>query len=260
MDSECVSYREKIAALVMCDRCDTSELSDVDRRELEAHLDGCPRCRMERENLARTINLLASVEDEPAPRHFFISPDQQTVSPWRIFSQLRFLPRTAFAGVFVVAVLLCGAALTQFHARFDKDGWSVGFGRGEAETAALRDEFLKAAAEESQNNRLQWMEEVRNEIARLREDEDIKTRQQEEILARLDAMIEGRIGRSEEQVRYETQIMAAFLYQELERQRAMDMEAIKLRLDTAEIREFINARRTEEALVTLLQLADVRFN
>ena len=259
MDSECVLYREKIAALAMGN---TSELSGAERHELEAHIDVCPQCRLEKESFAQTINMLASVEDEPVPRHFFISPDQEQhqISLWRLFTQLQLLPRAALAGAFVLAILLCGAALAQFHARFDKEGWSVGFGRGEAETAALRDEFLKAAAEESQNNRMQWMEEVRNEIARLREDEELKTRHQEEIIARLDTMIEGRMERSEEQIRYDTQILVAFLYQELARQRATDMEAIKLRLDTAEIREFINARKTEEALITLLQFADLKFN
>jgi hypothetical protein len=253
MNSECASYREKIAALVIGD------LSDADRRELEAHLDECPHCRMERESFAQTIRLLASAEDEPAPRHFFITPDEEVVSPWRFFMKMRFRLRAAFAGAFIIALFLSGAALSQFHVRLTPEGWAAGFGRGDFDTAALRDELLKAAAEDGLKNGRQLMEEVRNEIARLQEDEDRKTRQLEEVLLRLDSKIDGRVKRSEEEIRQDTQIMAAAMYQELARQRALDIEAITLRLKLAEIREYLNTRQTEEVLLTLLRHTNMNF-
>jgi hypothetical protein len=249
MDSGCVSYREKIAALVIGD------LPGAERRELEAHLDVCPQCRMERESFARTVQMLASAEDEPAPRHFFISPEPQPVSPWRIFTQLPSGRRAAFAGAFVLAILLCGAALSQFHARLDTEGWSVGFGRGDLDTAALREGLMKTAAEESQNNRRQLMEEFRNEIALMKEDEGRRTRQMEEILARLDSRIDGRVERSEEQIRYDTQIMVAVLYQELARQWAAELEAVKFRQDITDMRDYVKTQKTEEILGVLLQSA-----
>jgi len=253
MNSECVSLREKIAALALGD------LSDAERRELELHLDGCPECRLERESFTQTVRALASVEDEPAPRHFFITPDTGTVSPWRSFfrmPQMPFYMRAAFAGVVILALLSCGAALSQFHVRFDHEGWSAGFGHGGFDTAALREELLETAAEDSLKNQQQWMEEVRNEIALLKADEEQKTQRLEEILIRLDSRIDGRVGRSEEQMRQDMQILAAVLYQELARQRAVDMEMINIRMETAEIRESLNARKTEEILLTLLQYAD----
>ena len=253
MDSKCVSYREKIPALALGD------LSDADRRELETHFAECPRCRMERESFAQTVRMLASVEDEPAPRHFFITPDDETVSSLRFFFRAAFLRRAAFAGVVVLALLLSGAALSQFHVRVDAEGWAAGFGRGGFDTAAIRDEFLKAAAEDGERNRRQLMEDVRNEIAILKADEDQKTRQLEEMLIRLDSRIDGRVERFEERIIHDTQLLVAILYQELARQRALDMEAVNLRLEIAEIRDFINTRKTEEAFVALLQFMDMSF-
>ena len=253
MDTECALWREKIPARVL------NDLSDADRRDLDAHLDGCPQCRTEMESFAQTVRLLASAEDEPVPRHFFITPDEGTVSPWRFFLQMPFRRWAAFASVFVLALLLCGAALFQFQVRVDSQGWTAGFGRGDFDTTALREELLTAAAKDSQKNRQLWMEEVRNEIARMQTDENSRTRQLEEILIRLDSRIDGRLERSEEQIRRDTQIMAAALYQELALQRALDMEAVNLRLEIAELRESLNTRRTEEVLLTLLHYADLKF-
>jgi len=253
MDSKCVSYQEKIAALAL------NDLSDADRRELEAHLDICPQCRMEKERFAKTIQLLASAEDEPAPRHFFISPNAQPVFPRRLFSDMPFRLRAAYAGVFVPALLLIGAALSQFHISGDSKGWSMGFGRGNFDTAVIREEFLQAAAEDSQKNQRQLLEEIRSEIARLRTDEDRKTRELEDILVKLDSKIDGRVERSEEQIRQDTQIMIAVLYQELTRQWNQDMEAVKYRMNVAEIRDYLNTQKTEEILGAMLQIANMKF-
>jgi hypothetical protein len=253
MNSECDSRREKIPALALGD------LSDAERRELEAHIDKCPQCRLEMESFAQTVQLLASVEDEPAPRHFLITPDEATVYPWRFFLQMPFRWRAALAGTFFLVFILTAAALSQFEVRIDPEGWSAGFGRGEFNTAVFSAEFLKAAAEENQKNQQRLMEEVRSEIARLQADEDHKTRHMEEILLRLDSKIDGRVERSEEQLRQDTQMLVAVLYQELARQRARDIEAINLRLESAELREYFNTRKTEEVLLTVLRSIDMNF-
>jgi len=252
MDTECVSYREKIPALVLDD------LSDAERREIEAHLDGCPQCRLEQESFAKTVGLLTSVEDEPVPRHFLIAPDEQAISKW-FFLQMPFRLRVTFVGVFILSIILSGAALSQFQVSFGTEGWTAGFGRGDFDVATLREEFLKAAAEDSQKNRRQRMEEIRNEIALMQEDENRKVLKLEEILLRLDSKIDGRVERSEEQIRRDTQRMVAVLYQELASQWALEMNKVNLRLEIAEIRDSLNTRRTEDVLLALLQYADTNF-
>ena len=253
MDSKCDSYQEKIAAWALDD------LSDADRRELEAHLDICPRCRLEKEGFAQTVGLLTSAEDAPAPRRFFISPDPPPVSPWRLFPQMPFPWRAAFTGVFVLTLLLSGAALSQFHVRSGSEGLSMGFGRGDFNTAALREEFLRAAAEDSQKNQRQLMEEVRDEIARLQAGENSRAQKLEEILVKLDSRIDGRVERSEEQVRQDTAMMIAVLYQELARQWKHDMELVNLRLELAQLSESLNMRQTEKTLGTLLQYVNMNY-
>jgi hypothetical protein len=215
---------------------------------------------MEKESFTQTVRLLASAEDEPAPRHFFINPDPHPASPWRFFMQMPFPWRTAFAGVFVLAILLSGAALSKFHVRVDSEGWSMGVGRGDVDTAALREEFLQAAAEDGQKNQRQLLEEIRSEIARIQADEDRRAREMEEILIRLDSRIDGRVERSEEQIRQDTQIMVAVLYRELARQWEQDVDAINFRLNVAELRDYLKARDTEEILGTLLQIANMNTN
>ena len=254
MNSKCDSYQEKIAAWALDD------LSDADRRELEAHLDVCPRCSLEKEGFTQTVGLLTSAQDEPAPRHFFISPDPPPVSPWRLFLQMPFPWRAAFAGVFVLALLLSGAALSQFHVGSGSEGLSIGFGRGDFNAAALREEFLRAAAEDSQKNKRQLMEEVRGEIARLQADEDRRTQKLEEILVKPDSRIDGRVERSEQQIRQDTTMMVAMLYQELARQWKHDMEWVNIRLELAQLSESLNMRQTEKTLGTLLQYVNMDTN
>jgi CRISPR/Cas system CSM-associated protein Csm2 small subunit len=167
--------------------------------------------------------------------------------------------RAAFAGVFVLALLLSGAALSQFHVRAGSEGLSMGFGRGDFNTAALREEFLRAAAEDSQKNQRQLMEEVRDEIARLQAGENSRAQKLEEILVKLDSRIDGRVERSEEQVRQDTAMMVAVLYQELARQWKHDMELVNLRLELAQLSESLNMRQTEKTLGTLLQYVNMNY-
>jgi hypothetical protein len=48
--SECETYRKELAAYIY------GELSDMDQRDLESHLDGCPECRRELNLIKRVLN------------------------------------------------------------------------------------------------------------------------------------------------------------------------------------------------------------
>ena len=257
MASECAKYQKKIAALFLGD------LSDNDQKSLEAHMAVCPQCKSERECYERTLRLLHSVDDESVPRHFFVSPENTEVSPWRLFQQLQFRWRAALAGTVVLILLFGVASLSRLQMRSNTDGWSIGFGHEEQEkidTFALKEEILAAIRDQDQENRHVLMEEISSEIARRQTDGDQQIQLQiEEALVRLDAKMTGRVERSAEQMRQDTQIMVSAVYYNLAQQQARDIEAMNIRLDSTEIRNAVKTWQTEEVLETLLHLTMMNY-
>ena len=257
MASACAKYQERIVELFLGD------LSDDDRKSLEAHLAVCTQCNRERERYAETLRLMNSVADESVPRHFFVSPENTEVSPWRLFQQLQLRWRAALAGTFVLILLLGVASLSRLQMRSNTDGWAIGFGHEEQEkidTFALKEEILAAIRDHDQENRHVLMEEISNEIARRQTDGDQQTRLQiAEALARLDTKMTGRVERSAEQMRHDTQIMVSAMYYAMAQQQARDIEAMNIRLDSTEIRNAVKTWQTEEVLETLLHLATMNY-
>ena len=257
MAFECAKYQEKIAALLLDD------LSDDDRKLLEAHLAVCPKCVSERERYTDTLRLLNSVEDEAAPRHFFVSPENTEVSPWRLFSQLQFRWRAALMGALALALFLGVAALSRLQVRSNADGWAISFGKEKQEkidVTALKEEILATIRNHDRENRRVLMEEISSEIARRQTDGDQQTRSQiDNAMARLDDEMAGRADRSIEQLRHDTQIMVSTMYYAMAQQQARDMENINIRLESAEIRNAVKTWQTEKVLETLLHLTTMNY-
>ena len=250
----CAKYQERIVALFLGD------LSDDDRKSLEAHLAVCPQCNRERERYAETLRLMNSVADESVPRHFFVSQKNAAASPWQLFQQLSFRWRAVLAGTVVLALLLGVASLSRLQVRSNVDGWTIGFGQERIDAIALKKEILATIHDYDQENRRALMAEVRGEIVRRQTDGDQQTRLQiEEALARLDAKVANRAERSVEQMRQDTQIMISAVYYNLAQQQARDIEAMNIRLDNTEIRNAVKTWQTEEVLETLLHLTTMNY-
>ncbi len=253
MKPECIEYQKKIARSLVGD------IKGEEQQALDSHLATCAQCRSERENYAQTLNLMQSIEDEPVPRHFFVYPQQQVSNPWQLFRQMKPGWQT-IATVFAGLLLFLGvAAVSRLHIRSDLTGWSMSFGSGGIDTAALKRDILKTVDDKNREAKAAWILEVRSEIDRTRS--ELTKQQQAELtaaLTRLDSRLTGRLTGIEGRIRHDTQNLAADLYGTVAQQRAQDIGAINARFDSIEVNNAIKTRQTDSILDTLLQVAELR--
>ena len=240
MKPECSEYQAKIGRFLLGD------LTQEEREALEAHLAACPQCRSEQEHYTRTLNLVQSVDNEPAPRHFFIQPEERALNLWELFRMLK--PRwQAISVVFAGLFLLAGV------------GGVRGFTRGSIDVTALKRDCLKAAEEQNRRTQENFLQEVRVEIARSRT--DLTQQQKAELTAALDRMdsrITGRLKLAEVRVRDDAQKMVVDVYRTVSQQRAQDLNLINLRFDGIEASSTLETRQNNAILNTLLQVAELK--
>jgi anti-sigma-K factor RskA len=149
--------------------------------------------------------------------------------------------------------------ISRLHIRSDAGGWAISFGRSDFDAAAFKQDILTAAEKRNQESRIALIREMRSEIERSQT--NLTQQQQVQLtatLARLDSRITGRIATSEGRVKDDTQKLVSDLYRVIAQQRAQDLEAINLRLDSTDANNAIKTRQTNEILGTLLQVADLK--
>ena len=254
MKSECNEYQKKIAALFLGD------LTKEETEALEAHIAVCPHCCAERESYDRTFQQLSFIGEEEVPHHFFLHGKERLSNPWQLFGQMQWQWRAVVAAMAGFLLLLGIAAISHLQIRSNADGWAVSFGRNDMDASALKKDILEAVERRSQEARVAWIEQVRNES--LRAQADNARRQQLQLstaLARMDSKLSERILRSEGQARAETQATVAGLYRIMAEQRVRDLEAVNLRFESIDAHNAIEAQQTNEILSTLLQVADLKF-
>jgi hypothetical protein len=252
MKSECNEYQAKIAASFLGD------LPKEEEHALEAHLAACSYCRSERTSYARTIQLLPSLTDEAAPRHFFIHQEERSFTPWRLFLQLPRRWQTAIVCAAALTLLIGFAAISRLQIQSNSNGWAISFGRNNMDESTLKKEVLEIAEKKNREARIEWIREAR-EIARSQTDQLQQERSQlATLLARRDSGIIGLIAGSEGQVREDTRKLVATLYQLIEQQREQDIKAVSLRLESADANNAIKAQQTNEILDTLLLTAEMK--
>jgi hypothetical protein len=252
MKSECIEHEKKIAALLLGD------LSEEEKQAVEAHLSTCSHCSLERESYAQAIQQLGSIGEEDVPRHFFLYQEERSVNPWQLFRQMHLRWQAALAGMIALVLLLGFAAVSRLQVKSGREGWFVSFGRSDIDIAALKLDFLQSAEDQSRKSRIAWIQEVHKEIERL--NTSLTKQQQDQLTSALvlaDSRMAGRISRSEVRVMDETHKTAASLYEIVAQERAQDLAAINLRLDSADARNAIKTRQTNAILSTLLQVADL---
>ena len=112
------------------------ELGSAEKRQVEAHLEGCAGCREELERLRVTGRALLALKDEEMPRRIaFVSDKVFEPSPvarwWAAFS-LR-APRLALSTALLLAVLFGGLWVSKPSITVEKGRWQVAFGGGGAQ-------------------------------------------------------------------------------------------------------------------------------
>jgi hypothetical protein len=253
MNSGCSEHQKNIAAHFLGD------LDERERQALEAHLATCSQCRSEQEGYARTMQQLASVGEEEIPRHFFIYPEATVSNPWQLYRRMSVGWQTASACVVALMLFFGIAAISRLQIRSNPDGWTMSFGGSYLDAGALKKEILEAAKRNNEKAMVGWVNEVRSELSQSHD----KLTQQQQIqltaaLARMDAQLTRRIKSSEGHVKDDTHTLVTDLYRVFTQQRARDLEAINLRLDSTDANNAIKTRQTTEILGTLLQVADLK--
>jgi len=240
MKPECREHREKIAQHLLGD------LTAGESRSLETHLAACPGCRSELDRYAEVLHRLPAAGDEPVPRHFFVYPEERTLNPWRLFRMMR--PAWQAATALVAGLFLLGGL-----------AGIAGFARGGVDAAALREDILRAAAEQNRRDGEALLVQLRAEIAR--SGSDLTERQKAELAAALrllDSRMAGRLQQTEGRAREDAQRMAVDVYRTVTQQRARDLDLINLRFDGIETKYALETRQTDAILGTLLQVAELK--
>ena len=253
MKSECSEHQKRIAAFFLGD------LTEGEKQELEAHFAACSHCRSERDSYVRVIQQLPSAGDEDIPHHFFVYPEERSSSPWQLFRQMRLGWQAVAVSAATLVLLLGIAAISRLQIRSDAGGWAISFGQSDFDVAAFKLDILTAAEKRDQESRITLIREMKSEIERSQT--NLTQQQQAQLtatLAHLDSRITGRIATSEGRVKDDTQRLVSDLYRVIAQQRAQDLEAINLRLDSTDVNNAIKARQTNEILGTLLQVADLK--
>ena len=245
MKSDCTEYQKQIARLLLGD------LTPEEQKSLEEHLSECSVCALEKERYAGTVNLLQSVGDEPAPRHFFVQPRETDSNPWRLFLQLKRGWQVAAAVCAAIVFLLGFAAVSDLEVRADGGGWTVRFGSN-ADVAALRADLMNTIVERDEASAAR-IAGIRENIGGVLSDMASQQRAAMTALVRQDALLDQRISLTENRLKEENRDLVLGVYNAVTKQRAQDLGMIDLRMDTFESSYAVKERQTNELLSALIQ-------
>ncbi|HEV8130649.1 MAG TPA: zf-HC2 domain-containing protein [Acidobacteriota bacterium] len=261
--TSCDNYRNQIPQALL------GELTAQEQQALESHLRDCPVCRREQDLVVDTVTQIRSATDIPVPRHFFVYSQKSHATAWDLFKQFSIAWKLAVTAAVAVTAVFAGLAVANFHGRSDRGVYTFGFGKSIEPAAvpaapgfdvqALKLELLRVLEERSGQERLQWVQAMKDE---LRKSESTLSRQQQKTLETALASAEGRVNN-----RIFTTGLAlqanwnkslSDMYQSIGTQRQRDLVLIRERLDQLAAQGQIKADQTDVILETLLQVAEVR--
>jgi hypothetical protein len=203
--------------------------------------------------------MLQSVDDEPVPRHFFVYEEDRKPNPWQLFRQMKPFWQTATVAIAGLICLIGIAAVTQVQVRTDRDGWTVAFGRGSMDPAAIKEEIIKITEERNRAAAQTWIQQIRAEIEHSHT--DLTRLQKEELTAaftQLNSRLSNRILQETDTVRIDTGAYISNIYRTVSQQRARDLALINARFENTKELGTIKEQQTNEILDTLLQVAELK--
>jgi len=222
------------------------ELSPEERRDLDAHVTRCRDCAREQQALTETLEAMGSVEEIPAPRHFFVYEEHRS-SPWRTFRRLSPVWQGALGAAAVAGLVLVALTAARLHLRWEEGVLLASFGDAPRErlAGAWEDELLTAAEARSRAADLEWMARTRRELARLREEQSV---QMQALLASGLRDIEGRVdlqvAAGARRVESDTRLTLSRFRQLVNNQRKRDLANLGRQLDGFATRNQIQSDRT----------------
>jgi hypothetical protein len=264
MNYDCAYYRERIA------RGSLGDLEPDEQRQLDLHLASCSACARERDLYAETFRQIRSLEDIPAPRHFFVYPEKRGTSLWQLFRMLHPAWQAAAAVLEAATVLLSAFSASRFQARAENGVYTFAFGslppaRVEPaparalETSALEARILQIVEAKTRAENLECVRRLRAEITR---SQRRFTEPQQAILTialtNLEARMNGRIEETSRSLADRNDRSVADLYRTIARQREMDLAAVDGRLTRLAVHDEMKSTQTDAILETLLQVAELK--
>ena len=255
MTMQCSDFQQRIPRALLGD------LSADEQRALDLHLAACPSCRQEGDTYAETLRLMRSAGDEPAPRHFFVYPQERAAGPWQSFRAMSFRWQAAAAGAAAFLVLLGFLSVSGVRVHADGNAWTLSFGRSdttaEPDLAALKAEVLRAADERNREFAKELLGGLQSGIERVRT--ELTSQQRTQLAAAMTSLEErfnNRITLTAGDLRGATQKSMVDLYRAVSQQNEQDFATINARLDSAVERSEARANQTDAILDTLLQIAN----
>lgn len=143
MNRECEYFRDLIKDDL------AGELSRERYPELNEHLEQCPACAREKDELAQVVGLFESFEDLPVPGHFFVQ-EQPPLSLTQMIRRLSPGARWAAAAAAACLVFMFGLVLLNTHVQFRENAVMVSFGSSaDLNSQQEIDERIAAAIKEA---------------------------------------------------------------------------------------------------------------
>jgi len=264
MAATCREFRSYIPRAILGD------LSQEEQKALDQHLAECSPCNREHQTFGNTVRQLGSGLDVPVPRHFFVYPEESHSTPWRAFLRMSRAWQAATATVLLVFGFASLLAVSRLQVRSEDGALVIGFGRlperrppapqiMQVDTSALEAKILKAAAERSRQDNLEFLRTLRAEMARSNK---AIGREQRALLEQAISNVELRMGQLVSTTAYDlerkTDRSVQDAYRKVSLERARDMAAVDNRIKLLAINGEVKSTQTDAILATLLQVAELR--
>ncbi len=264
MAATCSEYRNRIPRALLGD------LSREEQKALDQHLAECSPCNREHRMYSDTVRQLGGGLDVPAPRHFFVYPEESHGTPWHAFLRMSRAWQAATATVLVILGFASLVAISRLQVRAEEGALVIGFGRlpekrpaapqaAQVDTSALEAKILKAAAERSRLDNLAFLRTLRAEMARSNK---AIGREQRALLEQAINNAELRMGQLMSSTAYDlerkTDRSVQDVYRKVSLERARDMAAVDNRIKLLAINGEVKNTQTDAILATLLQVAELR--
>jgi hypothetical protein len=263
MLNDCEKIRQQIAISL------AEGLAPEMQASLNSHVEACPACASELQAYREVFSGMRSIEDEEAPRHFFVYPEDRRPSRWAFFRRMQPGWQAFAVCIMGFAVLMPALALSRLHIRSGNGVLTVAFGEPALSSpqpappapdlSALEARILKAVEEKNRKDSLEWVRTLRSEIARSQKN---FTPQQRVFLEAAVASVESRLrNRIEDTARLvidRNESSIAAVYDAVSLQRDRDLAMVNNRFNRLTVNNELKSDQTNAILETLLQVAELK--
>jgi hypothetical protein len=264
MQNGCERFRNLIPKSLLGD------VSTREQEEVNLHLTECVPCSHEKDLYVETLSSLRASGDESVPRHFFVYPQESRPNPWRIFRQMAFGWQASLAVLLLLLGILSGISLANLRVQNVQGTMVFAFGRVPAQSAnipvapsldleEIETRILQVVEERNRKDKLDWVRNMREEIAKSQRSFTQKQRTLlETALAEMETRLGNNLAATALALQNRNDSTITRVYQAIAQQHDRDMNTINSRLTRFAIADEAKSTQTDSILETLLQVAELR--